>query len=273
MSSRGAPSKTETTPATSRQIPSDLSCLVLYEPLSPNYNAQPIRMGTDGGNKYWAPPNLKHGYVRDRAGARLFRWQGGWMTNIAAGELNKKCSPYGVATVFTQWSDTTHLLAVSFDAEEKDVAEEYGGWKVLSFDHVPQDELQRCYYSSVGVAGARKQLAAPGSPAWMPQLLPRIYNYDPNPSRQPPVSAGLIGNLPLLFALPAFSAQPQHLSHVLTSFMHPGRWHRHQLPHGPDEEQRGMVVTVFLDASNKKGSTQPLLDALQNGHYGPFYGP
>ncbi|KAL8648411.1 MAG: hypothetical protein Q9226_006008, partial [Calogaya cf. arnoldii] len=208
------------------------------------------------------------------------------MTAIAAETLNKQRSPYGVATIFTQWRDTNHLLAVTFDAEKKDVAEEYGGWKVLSFDHVPHSGTQPSYYSSVGVAGEQQQLAAPGSPAWTPQLLPTIYDYDPKPNPPQPASAGLIGNLPLLFALPAFSAQPDQLSQVLTSFMHPNRWHKHGLPHGrkshplhttdlvdrhKDEKERGMVVTVFLDPSNKKGSTKLLLDLLQDGHFGPFY--
>ncbi|KAI4279707.1 MAG: hypothetical protein L6R38_004961 [Xanthoria sp. 2 TBL-2021] len=210
------------------------------------------------------------------------------MTDITAGDLNKKHSPYGMATIFTQWRDTNHLLAVTFDAEEKDVAEEYGGWKVLSFHHIPQPGTQGTYYSSVDVAGDQRQLAAPGPSAWIPQLLPTIYNYDSNPYLPQPVSAGLIGNLPLLFALPAFSAQPQQLSYVLTNFMQPNRWQRHQLPHGrksprihssncvdnqEDEEERGMVVTVFLDPSNKEFSTKQRLDMLRDGHFGPFYGP
>ncbi|KAL8993305.1 MAG: hypothetical protein Q9169_006441 [Polycauliona sp. 2 TL-2023] len=217
----------------SKHIPSDLSCLVLYEPLAPNYHKQAIRINDDG-NKFWAPPNRKNAYHRDKAAARLFRWKGRKMTDITAGNFNKEYSPYGVATVFTQYSDTEHLLAVTFDAGKKDVAEEYGGWKILSFDRIPLDGAKQPYLSSVGVAGPKKGLAAPGSPAWMPQLLPKIYDYDSQPgSNEPqPVSAGLI-----------------------------------------DEEQRGMVVTVFLDPENKKGSTEPLLDALQNGHYGPFYGP
>ncbi|KAL8847911.1 MAG: hypothetical protein Q9221_007042 [Calogaya cf. arnoldii] len=289
MSSRG-PSSKNTASSTPPHIPSDISCLVLYEPLRPNYDKQPIRVGTDGGNKFWAPPNRKNAYLRDRVGARLFRWKGGTMTDITAGNLNKQRSPHGVATIFTQWRDTNHLLAVTFDAEKKDVAEEYGGWKVLSFDHVriPQPGTQPTYYSSVVVAGEQQQLAAPGSPTWTPQLLPTIYDYDPKPNLPQPASAGLIGNLPLLFALPAFSAQPDQLTNVLTSFMQPNRWHRHELPHGrksrrlntanlvdrhKDESERGMVVTVFLDPSNKTGSTKHLLDLLQNGHFGPFYGP
>ena len=217
-------------------IPSDLSCLVLYEPLRPDYDVQPIRVGTDGGNKFWAPPNRKNAYHRDKASARLFRWEGGRMTDITAESLNKKHSAYAVATIFTQWPDTPHLLAVTFDAEKKDVAEENGGWKVLSFDYVPRLGTQGTY-SSVNVAGGQQQLAAPGSPAWVPQLLPKVYDYDPTPNRQQPISAGLIGKLALLFALPAFSAQQSSLSHVLTSCMQPNRWHRHQLQHGRESHQ------------------------------------
>ncbi|KAL9023975.1 MAG: hypothetical protein Q9180_008035, partial [Flavoplaca navasiana] len=237
----------------------------------PNYDKQPIRVGADGGNKFWAPPNHKNAYLRDKTSAQLYRWIGGRMTNITAGNLNRKYSTYAVATIFTQWPDTTHLLAVTFDAEKKDVAEEYGGWKVLSFDYVTRPGTQSIY-SSVSVAGDKQQLAAPGSTTWVDQLLPAVYNYDPRPNRPAPVSAGLIGHLALLFALPAFSAQHSSLSQVLMSCMRPNRWHKHQLPHG-HEKERGMVVTVFLDPDNKNGSTKSLLDRLQNGGYGPFYGP
>ena len=39
-----------------------------------------------------------------------------------------------------------------------------------------------------------------------------------------------------------------------------------------DDDERGMVVSVFLDPDNKEGSTQFLLDYLQDGAFGPFYG-
>ncbi len=34
-----------------------------------------------------------------------------------------------------------------------------------------------------------------------------------------------------------------------------------------------MVVTVYTDPRNPHWSTTQLLDTLQNGEYGPFYGP
>ncbi|KAI4265732.1 MAG: hypothetical protein L6R38_009216 [Xanthoria sp. 2 TBL-2021] len=147
-------------------IPSDISCLVLYEGLKPYYEKWPMREGTDGGNNFWTPPNRKDPYLGDRAGASRFRWMGGRMIDITAGNLDKKYSSHGVATVFTQWRDTNHLLTVTIDAEHKniaenedvagnkniaekeDVAEEYGSWKILVFDHIPLHVSQQTYCSS-----------------------------------------------------------------------------------------------------------------------------
>ncbi|KAL8882778.1 MAG: hypothetical protein Q9215_004310 [Flavoplaca cf. flavocitrina] len=210
-----------------RHIPSDLSCLVLYEPLRPDYTKQPIRIGTDGGNRFWAPPNRKDAYLRDAANARLFRWIGGRMTDISAeSTIPAKRSLYSVATVFTQWPDTPHILAVTFDAEKKDVAEECGGWKVLSFDYVHQPEPQQLY-SSVSVTGSQQRLAGPGSGINL------ILDVSSDP-RLTPVLASLI--------------------------------------FGEDQAERGMVVSVFLDPDNKWSSTEELLDRVQNGYYGAFYG-
>ncbi|KAI4237661.1 MAG: hypothetical protein LQ349_001690 [Xanthoria aureola] len=102
--------------------------------------------------------------------------------------LNKEYPLYSVATVFIQRRDTANILAVPFDARKKDVAEDSGGWKDLSFDHTPYG----------------------------------------------------------IFRAGSYAAQ--------------------------DDDERGMVVSVFLDPDNKEGSTQDLLDSLQRGRFGPFYG-
>ncbi|KAL8727514.1 MAG: hypothetical protein Q9181_005686 [Wetmoreana brouardii] len=252
-----------------RQIPSDISCLVLYEPLEANYNKQHIRQGTNGGNRYWAPPNKKNAYHRNETSPKLFRWIGGRVQVPAANDVSRQRKldeyKYAVATVFTQWPDTDHLLAVDFDAETSDVCEEYGGWKVLSFRHVPQDGTRT--FSYVELAGDQQRLAAPGSREWMPQLLPQIYNYDSTLAVNRTTSAGLIGSLPILFALPAFSARADGLSQVLTSGLMPNRWLPHTSNHGR------MVVTIYCDPANPKGSTETNLDLLKNGYFGPFYQP
>ncbi|KAL8950383.1 MAG: hypothetical protein Q9222_003581 [Ikaeria aurantiellina] len=189
-----------------------------------------------------------------------------------------KWAKFETATIFTQFDDTHHLLAVLFDAEQEHVVEHPGGWKVLSFDHIPQD-IQRTY-SSVDILGDKKQLAARGSADWVPQLVPEIYNYDATQNPIRTASAGLIGKLPILFALPAFSARPERLSQVLTGHMRPnsipmavssGSLIQNIADGREDIPERGMVVTVYLDPENKEGSTKDLLNLLQKGHFGPFY--
>ncbi|KAL8932464.1 MAG: hypothetical protein Q9216_006824 [Gyalolechia sp. 2 TL-2023] len=260
--------------SSSRQIPTDVSFLVSYEPLKPNYQKQAIRKGR-GDSGFWAPPNRKIAYHRDTARAKLFRWRGGRVTELAHDPSSRySFTRHSVATVFTQYPDTDHLLAVDFDAEEKNVVEDPGGWKVLGFRHQPQPGTEKIY-SYVDVWGTEQQMAAPGSPHWVPQLLPSIYDYDPS---QPaaattwrPSTAGLIGHLPILFALPAFSAPPERLAQVLTGHLQPNRWVPHQFCHGRIAE-RGMVVTVYLDPANLKLSSKVILDQLQDGYWGAFYG-
>ena len=120
--------------------------------------------------------------------------------------------------MFTQRPDTDHLLAVGYDAQQKLVAG-HRRWRILSFDHVPKDA--KSTYSSVTLSGAEPRLAAPGSPDWLPQLLPVIYDYQNidktgNPVPSKTSSAGLIGSLPLLLALAAFSAPPESLGAALS---------------------------------------------------------
>ncbi|KAL9594934.1 MAG: hypothetical protein Q9179_005183 [Wetmoreana sp. 5 TL-2023] len=276
MPPKHTPSK-EAAPAsspTTRQIPSDISCLILYEPLEPNYEKQPIRKGMNGGNRYWAPPNRKNAYHRNNTRAELFRWIGGRVQVPAANDVSRQrkldAYQYAVATVFTQFPDTDHLLAVPFHAETRNVDEVYGGWKVLSFNHV-QHGTNRTL-SQVDLAGDQARLAAPGSGEWMPQLLPRIYDYDSNLTPDRTTSAGLVGSLPILFALPAFSARQDELSQVLRTCLRPNKWLPHPHNHG-HFQGRGMVVTVYRDPANPKGSTKANLDRLQDGYFGPFYQP
>ena len=97
--------------------------------------------------------------------------------------------------------------------------------------------------------------------------MPRVYN-DPTRNR---VNAGLIGKLPLLIAIAAFSAPRAHLIDVLTNCIRPSEWRPHAFPSGRNEEYRGMVVSICYDLSNPEGSTKGSLEALENGDLGPFY--
>ena len=199
----------------------NVSFYVLVDGLEPNYQAQNAQHGSHG---YWSPPTIRTGYIqRSRS---LFNWRGGLMTPIIANEVVNH--PLGrihsAATIFTQNPDTPHLLVVPFDARTGDVYRYPGGWRPLSFNHVRIENTQ-CIYSAVSAGGNRQHIASRGSSHWMPQLLPSFYD---DQSRSTRVQAGLIGSLPLLIALAAFSAPATFLQSVLTNCLRPQKWHPHQ---------------------------------------------
>jgi len=142
---------------------------------------------------------------------------------------------HSAATIFSQKDDTDHLLAVDFNALLRDVATYDPGWRVLSFDHMPKPNTNATY-SSINILGGQKHLAARGSPAWMGQLMPHEYDYQRTENGHPvpstTTSAGLIGSLPMLVGLAAFSAPKDSLTAVLSSSIIPRTWRRHSLPTG-----------------------------------------
>ena len=195
----------------------NISFYVRIDTLNLNYQAQPIRYGA---HNYWAPPNVRTGYTRSNS--MLFCWTGGIMTRVAHNLPGGQT--YSSATIFTQNPDTPHLLAVPFDAERTHAYLNPGGWRPLVFHHIKSDNTQRTY-SAVSTVGDRQHIAARGSSHWMPQLLPSVYDYQ---TGSPRIQAGLIGSVPLLIALAAFSAPPAALETVLTSCLRPGLWRPHQ---------------------------------------------
>ena len=202
---------------------SDISFFARIDPLEPNYQAQPIRHGP---YNFWAPPNVRTGY--NRKPGTLFHWRGGIMIPVA---INHPVGhSYSAATVFTQNPDTPHLLVVPFDAQTRHVYQNPGGWRPLAFHHVRVNNTQHTY-SYVSATGDRQHIAATGSRHWMSQLLPRVYDCQTGSHR---IQAGLIGSVPLLIALAAFSAPPAKLSPVLTTCVRPMIWrpHQYQYPAG-----------------------------------------
>lgn len=157
---------------------------------------------------------------------------------MQTGSLNTlgPVNQHSAATIFSQKEDTDHLLAVNFNASLKDVASYAPGWRVISFDHLPQMNTSATY-SSINVLGLERHLAAFGSTVWMGQLLPDVYNYQRTTPGGHPIpssttSAGLIGSLPILVGLAAFSAPKDSLTAVLSSSVSPRAWRRHTRPTG-----------------------------------------
>lgn len=254
--------------------------------MRPNYE-QHANLSTNNQNGFFCPPVHKDGFYKDPA--VWFRWQGGRIVEVQQNTLSP--SPlvrHSVATVFSQKPSTDHLMTVNINALERDVVA-YAPWRVLSFEHIPKSNTNSTY-SYVKYLGGEEHLAARGSNDWMGQLLPFDYNYQQTniegyPSPSETSSAGLVGSLPILIALAAFSAPRANLVQALTGSMLPRTWRRHAFPTGrklsflhartvliaTGTPQRGMVVTIYYDPSNPTNSTQAILNGLQSGHYGAFY--
>lgn len=228
--------------ANNSSIPPHLSFIVMMEPLKPNYGSDGVPPKTTREG-YFIPPEKRHGYMRGDGPALLLRWMGGRLSQVQQTDPIRKVKllSYNTATVFTQNDDTPHLLTVSFDARAKNVRDE-GGWRPMGFNHVQIGSTDG-YYSYVLHCGPERHIAAPGSPHWMPQLLPDWYQYS-SQSSEPRTQAGLIGELPLLMALAAFSTPPTEMGVLLTS-VQPGAWspHGHPYPSGRESSIPSGLLT------------------------------
>ena len=210
-------------------IPKPLSFYTRIEPVRPDYNAQPIRQECG----LWVPPDRPNGLINGQGPTLLLRWEGGRINSVPANDpirgIDLERYVYSAATVFTQHLDTPHLLTVPFDATTRSVHHFKRGWQPITFVHSPVGISSNAYYSYILYQGTEPRIAAPMLPHWIPELIPAWYDCDPRHATR--TQAGLIGELPLLFALAAFSAPPQSLG-VLLSSMQPGEWFPHGLTGG-----------------------------------------
>lgn len=184
-------------------------------------------------SRYFEPPTTSNAFSPGQL--IQYRWCGGVATPIGTdGPFQPaRLEPhlFNLATVFTQMPDTPHLLAVNFDAGAVNVSD-ITTWHNLSFRHVSGGNALGTY-SSISVVGTHQHLAAPGAGHWITQLLPEVYDYrqrvDHTGQIIPPstTSAGLIGDLPLLLALAAFSGPQTRLNQILTRSLRPGAWDPH----------------------------------------------
>lgn len=201
-----------------RAIPQDLSFIFTVRHLDPDYAIQDSQQTK---RFRWVPPTIRNAF---RPGELyLFLWSGGRIRQI--GRTQPPGAHFDSATVFTHINYTGHLLAVELDAQEIDVASTDQGWRELSFRHEPEGNSGRTY-SYVEALGPEEKIAAP-STHLAAQLLPSIYHcqlVDPSVT-----NAGLIGSLPILLAMAAFTAAPAQLATVFTRYVQPGVWQNHQL--------------------------------------------
>lgn len=213
-----------------RLIPKHPIFLAMIEPLAPDFNIQPVRHDSNG---CWVPPNTFKAYMQGDTATMFFRWTAGLVNFIPADDRLRRAKhidlvEYRTASVFTQYPGTSRVLALPFDARAKNASHYSLKWHPIRFDHI-EVRKRESYFSSISTLGAEPVIAAPGSPSWIPQLLPSVYDcYDVQSQRK---HAGLVGDLPLLLALAAFSAPPTKLK-VLKYSLQPNKWAPHQYPNG-----------------------------------------
>lgn len=183
------------------------------------------------------PPTLRNAYQSEAA--TWYRWVGG-RVRVTNHESARLANPeiFDAATVFTQMPDTPHLLAVPFDAEIENVTGYQAGWRRISFNYYPAHADPRSTYSYIENLGSERQIAGPGPAHIVGPLLPAVYDYHqmidgnnrPVPSEKD--HSGLVGSLPILLALAAFSAPQGLLDQTLTRSVQPGTWAPHGFPGG-----------------------------------------
>ena len=175
---------------------------------------------------FFLPPNRRDGYVTKSG--HIFQYQNNGF-QIPVNTVNIQGEIYGSATVFSQATKTDHLLAVPFDARTKDVSNHVHDWRSISFEHKTRNSAST--YASLEFIGPEDNLPAP-VPQVLEQLIPppyRFRNVNSEGNSIPPTTifGGLIGNLPLLIALAAFSAVPSALSATLRNSIRGGKWQSH----------------------------------------------
>lgn len=200
-----------------RAIPQDLSFIFTVKHLDPDYAIQDAQRTE---RFRWMPPTKRNAFKSGEL--YLFRWLGGRIHEI--GDASLLGAHFDSATVFTHMVDSGHLLAVELDAQEIDVESTDQGWRELSFRHEQEGNSGRTY-SYVDALGPEDKIAAP-SRHLTTQLLPLMYGCQQADTSV--TNAGLIGSLPILLAMAAFTAAPAQLATVFTRYVEPGIWRNHQ---------------------------------------------
>ena len=174
-------------------------------------------------NSMWfQPPSTPRSIKTEKDPITLLRWEGGRNIIVPANALIQRADldeyVYRAATIFIQYPDNPCLLAVPFDARTRSVQLFRRGWQHITFNNTRNgNSSSNTYYSYISSRGAGQEITT-GLPHWIPQIWPAR-----NTSYTTSIQSGLIGELPLLFAIAAFSAPPSS-PEVLLSSMHPGKW-------------------------------------------------
>ena len=262
--------------------------LLSIREVEPNYQVEAPHWNRVG---YFIPSNNRAAFDGS-AEEKLFRYYDGRFRSINTDDAGWRRGP-GLAQKATVFSGaggeapTEHLIATHHDVTVEDVPpDQRSGWKTLQFRSWPNHEKGPTYSVVDLLSGHEGCIAATGPDHLVEQVIPRCYDYrTPRGCRSTERTfAGLIGNLPILIAMLAFSGPPEHLVSILENCLRDNRWHRHGHPTGrkscsygreqslpfPGEPDRGMVVKIYHDPSHADTSTTQNLAQLSACRFGPF---
>ena len=222
-------------------IPMDLSFLVNIDEIRPNEEYS--NRSSDYSQGFFLPPNQGKGY--DSRLSHCFRFHHAVFTPCPVNDQvhSHDMAVHNVATVFSQAMSTDHFSMVPLDARIRDKSDRRYDSSKLSFDHKRRNNFSS--FASLEGSCIPEGLPAPAPPGW-DQLIPKAYCYqdvDGNGKRIKPGTdfAGLIGKLPLLVALVAFSAVPDKLSEVLVNHIIGGKW----IPHTYDTGREFLCLLYY----------------------------
>ena len=203
--------------------------------IAPDWNGQAIQNFNDGG---WKPPTWALG-LRTVENGRLYRWESGVASILARNDpayvavvQHPEEYEYSAGTVFTQAPYSQRFFAVNFDARWNNIDPNWR-WEQLMFNHVPHQAGQGFYYSDLGLLRDSHNLATLTNADWQRDLFPSGMRCDGTHAfAQNRRTAGLIGSLPFLLAVIAFSGPRESLADILQYCLRPsqhptssqGRW-------------------------------------------------
>jgi len=197
----------------------------------PNYAVEERRV-SDPPDSLWIPPTRKEAFTIV-AETRWHYWENGSVSGVPLERVGQ-IKPYSTTSMF--WGhERQAFLHIPCDCTEVSVKNAKGGnekdmsidWAKISFHH--KRVHNRCL-SLIGYHYENNVLGATGSPYWMPQLLPIVYQYNGLPEYEG--SCQLAGDLSVLLSLAAFSIEPQpqmqSIGRLLRKTSQGTEWHRHQ---------------------------------------------
>ena len=178
------------------------------KPIKPDYGIQPPHV-TLGSNPVWEPPTV-HGAFTATAVAPWYYWYNGTVSEVPP-QNRAHIQVHRTTSMFWCY-DRQAFVHVPYDCTAVDVKDAMGGlqgnvplpWNKITFHNKIINN--RCV-SLLGYGYERDELGAPGSPSWMPELLPQRYQYQGTSATLG--RCQLAGDLSIILGLAAFSMSPQ----------------------------------------------------------------